>query len=504
MMHKGKDEVIGIVTIEPEPPSTAFCWVQLKGVDVIKKGAFIVIKDTKRSITFVGQVLDITNQITILGSPSREEMLKKNAVAEDLIKDSLSRPDFLKSLAKVKLMYKIVDNNISTVDTPPVDTSQVIVTTMDLPRVLGFSVDPSKSICLGSLYAQPDVPVCLDLNRMLGGHIAIFGQTWSGKSHAAGVIIEEVVNRGVPVVVFDHMGEYESMSMAVDGGKGLNVIKLVPGSNITIDFDDIMKVPQILTSIGITDAQLNLLRDAYTTAQSNGLHGLNAIRWLLNDVQISTRQGSRVVKRLYIIGRSRGYSVATIDGVRWKLESLLNLGIIGGGYDIRNIVKPGHLTVIDLSTIDQQSAILTVASILGKIIESRKIDVIPPLLVVIEEAHNYVTIEETPSSVLIRNMVRGARHFGVGVALITQRPSGIHRDALNVVNTHIIFRLKGTDLEYVRQFAPLTNEEINDIQLLPDGVAYITGPIIRGGHAIKVRIRERRTVHGGRSIPFIQ
>jgi len=115
-MHKGKDEVIGIVTMEPEPPSTVFCWVQLKGVDVIKKGAFIVIKDAKRSITFVGQVLDVTNQITILGSSSREEMLKRNAVAEDLIKDSLSRPDFLKSLAKVKLMYKIVDNNISTVE----------------------------------------------------------------------------------------------------------------------------------------------------------------------------------------------------------------------------------------------------------------------------------------------------------------------------------------------------------------------------------------------------
>jgi DNA helicase HerA-like ATPase len=87
--------------------------------------------------------------------------------------------------------------------------------------------------------------------------------------------------------------------------------------------------------------------------------------------------------------------------------------------------------------------------------------------------------------------------------LISQRPSGIHRDAINIVNTHIIFRLKGTDLEYIKQFTPFTKEELEDIQVLPEGVAYITGPIVRGGLSIKVSVRKRRTVHGGQSIKFI-
>jgi hypothetical protein len=78
-------------------------------------------------------------------------------------------------------------------------------------------------------------------------------------SIALEVFSEEVVKRGVPVVVFDHMGEYLSMERAVDGGKGLDLIKLVPGSNATIDFEDIMKNSQILTTVGVTDAQLNLL-----------------------------------------------------------------------------------------------------------------------------------------------------------------------------------------------------------------------------------------------------
>jgi DNA helicase HerA-like ATPase len=229
---------------------------------------------------------------------------------------------------------------------------------------------------------------------------------------------------------------------------------------------------------------------------------MDAIRWLLSDVRIPNKP-RETRKRLYVIGRRKGYSTATIDGLRWKLEALLNKGIIGAGFDISDVIKPGYLTVVDLSTVDQSLRSLVVAAMLSKITEARKRNAIRPLLVVIEEAHNYVPPEETPSSVMIRDLIRGARHWGIGIMLVSQRPSGIHRDTINVANTHIIFRLKGTDLEYVKQFAPFTKEELEDVQILPDGVAYITGPIIRGGLSIKVATRKRRTVHGGQSIKFL-
>jgi DNA helicase HerA-like ATPase len=141
---------------------------------------------------------------------------------------------------------------------------------------------------------------------------------------------------------------------------------------------------------------------------------------------------------------------------------------------------------------------------LSKIAEARKRKLIPPLLVVIEEAHNYVSRDETPSSLIIRDFIRSARHWGIGVMLISQRPAGLHTDALNIINTHIIFRLKGTDLEYVKQFAPFTKEELEDVQRLPEGAAYITGPIIRGGLSVKIVIRKRRTMHGGESVEFVK
>jgi DNA helicase HerA-like ATPase len=513
------EEKLGFVTVKDyDFPTTFCCWAILSSLDVVKKGSFVTIEDAKKPhMRFIGQVIDIENASTILKESSREEMLRSNRGAEDIIKGALSEPAFFKVYAKIKLMYKIEENNVTSVDIPPADTSPIMRSDLQyLPQILGFSQDPKTSICLGALYSHPDVRVCLDLNRMLSGHIAIFGQTHSGKSYTAGVIIEEVVGKGIPVLVFDHMGEYLSMAKTIDGKPGLNLIILRPGKDITIDFDDLIKASPILTTLGITDAQLNLLKDAYTEAQIQAqketaregvqaqkvFRGMDAIRWLLSDVRIPNKP-RETRKRLYVIGRRKGYSTATIDGLRWKLEALLNKGIIGAGFDISDVIKPGYLTVVDLSTVDQSLRSLVVAAMLSKITEARKRNAIRPLLVVIEEAHNYVPPEETPSSVMIRDLIRGARHWGIGIMLVSQRPSGIHRDTINVANTHIIFRLKGTDLEYVKQFAPFTKEELEDVQILPDGVAYITGPIIRGGLSIKVATRKRRTVHGGQSIKFL-
>jgi DNA helicase HerA-like ATPase len=493
---------LGIVVAEPEEPNTLSCWAALVNVDAVKKDAFVVIEDAKRDgVKFVGRVVDIINRSMVLKEFTREEMLKFGKRAEEIVEGSLSKPEYFKALAKIRLLYKIDDNGIGLVDTPPVDTSPITGQGLQtLPTVLGLSRDPKTSISLGRLYAHPDVEVSLDLNRLLSGHIAIFGQTYSGKSYAAGVIIEEVVKRGVPVVVFDHMGEYLSMERAVDGGKGLDLIKLVPGSNATMDFEDVMKNSQILTAVGVTDAQLNLLRDAYAEAKSRNHVGLKALEWLLEDVK--TTKGEKR-KRLYFIGRERGYSSATVDGLRWKLESLLNKGIVGKGFRAEDVIKPGHLTVVDLSNVEPSIRSLAVGAILNKIVESRKRGTIPPLLVVIEEAHNYATSDESPSSVIIRDLIRGARHHGIGVVLVSQRPSGIHRDALNIVNTYIVFRLKGTDLDYIKQFTPFTREELEDIQVLPEGVAYIASPVIRGGLPIKIIIRKRTTVHGGESVKFV-
>ncbi len=264
-----------------------------------------------------------------------------------------------------------------------------------------------------------------------------------------------------------------------------------------------LNYPEILSAFGVSEAQFNLLVDAMNEARQHGMSGVGALNWLLGRVKVKGKQ-SKEVQRLHIIGRHYGYSSATTDGLRWKIFRLVKLGIFGKSYDIRLLVKEGHLTIINLSEIFREVATLFVADILHRLLEARKRKIILPTVVVLEEAHNYVSTEETPSSGMIRELIRGGRHHGIGVWLISQRPAGIHRDAINIANTHIFLRLKGTDLDYVKTFASLIREEIAEIPNLHGGVALVTGPIIRGGQGIEVVVRERRTKHGGHSISFVE
>jgi len=513
-----KVEPIGGVTSDPERPNTLYAWLILRDLEAASKGEFVVINDAKRrGVKILGQIVDIQNYTrALISETSRKDLIQSGKTPEDYVSGALSKPQFFTVLAKVKLMYQVLDGgDISSISTPPADGSLAFKASQEIVSVALSLREPNdnEAICIGRLYSS-NVEVCFDANRLLGGHIAIFGQTWSGKSYAAGVLIEELVAKGIPVVVIDHMGEYLSLDKTPSGTpSSIKLIKVSPIGGrdyvkITIDPEDLIREPRALQALGITEAQLNLLTDAYNEVKnSKRLSGINALRELLRQVPVV--RSSQVTSRsfrpyLYLIGRSYGYASATIDGLRWKLHLLISRGILGSGYDVRDIVRRGYVTIVDLSEVDDaQVRTLVVANVLSKLLWARREDLIPPTVVVLEEAHNYVSSDESPSSVLVRDLVRGARHYGLGIVLISQRPAGIHRDAVNVVNTHVLFRLKGTDLEYVRQFASLTREEVEEIPLLPEGVAYIAGPIIRGGHAIKVKIRARRTMHGGQSVKFI-
>jgi len=486
-------KVVDIKGILDTYPNTRSCWIRLKDIDVVKKDSYVIIEDAKRGdkLRFIGRVVDIKNFAELL-SDMEVEVLKKKVNPEEFIKGSLSDPEFFKVYALVDLMYKLDGGNISSVDTPPAHGSNVYnASSKDLPNVFGFPPDKNKSVCIGYLPVHPDVEVCLDLNNLFSTHMVIFGQTGSGKSYATGVLIEEVVKRGVPVIVFDHMGEYVDMDKAVDGGKGLNLMVFEPEKNLTISFEDLMDQLEILaSSYKMSDVQIELLYDIYNRIKTSKKGALVS----LDDVLKSLEDWSQFSDR---------YSSQTIKALKWRLWSLNRRRFFGQRINISSLVKRGFLTVIDVSKTESGKRNILVSLILRKMIEARERGIIDPSIVVIEEAHNYISREETPSSITIRDLVRGARHFGIGVVLVSQRPAGMHPDAINIVNTRMIFRLAGNDLDYVRELTNLDKDVIEDIKRLNVGEAYLSTPLIRNSQPIKVRIRARRTKHGGHSINFI-
>jgi DNA helicase HerA-like ATPase len=80
-----------------------------------------------------------------------------------------------------------------------------------ISKLLGIFNPPEESLSLGKLIGYPYEVYLLIKNF---GRIFITGKSGSGKSYTMGVLCEEFLKKGVPVVILDRHGEYGSLKVA--------------------------------------------------------------------------------------------------------------------------------------------------------------------------------------------------------------------------------------------------------------------------------------------------
>jgi DNA helicase HerA-like ATPase len=136
--------------------------------------------------------------------------------------------------------------------------------------------------------------------------------------------------------------------------------------------------------------------------------------------------------------------------------------------------------------------------------EMRKKGTIPPMMMVVEEAHNYCPQQGLAlSSKALSTIASEGRKFGLGLMVISQRPAKIDKNVLSQCGTQII--LKVTNPNDVKAIAGsiegLTNGMTDDIQTMPIGMAMVVGAGIESPLLVEVRPRESR--HGGAGIKVL-
>jgi DNA helicase HerA-like ATPase len=148
------------------------------------------------------------------------------------------------------------------------------------------------------------------------------------------------------------------------------------------------------------------------------------------------------------------------------------------------LFREGQVTVIPTSHLNGEKEYLVVLSILSYIIENKIDDfnVDPavkrtPMLVAVDEAHNYFS---TPDSIRegyivgkARDAVKQGRTDKLGLFMITQNPDDIDGDILNQVNTNIFLHLRGDVIKKVPSVPPGYK---NDLPKFAKGQAVIKAP----------------------------
>jgi uncharacterized protein len=157
---------------------------------------------------------------------------------------------------------------------------------------------------------------------------------------------------------------------------------------------------------------------------------------------------------------------------------------------------PERLTILDLNGVPSEVLDITVGLITRFVYDSMYWGRFAahtgrsrPLLLAYEEAHSYLSKEESSnySRLAVEQVCKEGRKFGVGALIISQRPAEISPTILAQVGTYIALRLtNSSDQSIVRSSAP--DNLISLIDLLP---SLRTGEAIVVGEAIKIPSRVR-------------
>ena len=351
------------------------------------------------------------------------------------------------------------------------------------------------------LLKDSSMKVNLSPEILIQKHICVLAKSGSGKSYAMGVVVEELMKKEIPVVIIDPHGEYVSLRrpnldkqememMKRFGikprGYAKNVYEFSPvcGNNrdaIPLYLDETNLTFQDLLNLlpNATSQQKGVLYEAYKMAKEKKFYFLKDI--------------------LEGIGESR-------SNAKWNLlpqvEQIISMKLFSVNYTpLNEMVKKGRCSIINLRGVPPHIQEILVSLLLTKLFEARRNEAIPPLLVVLEEAHRYAPERgqgKSFASDIIRTIASEGRKFGMGLAIVSQRAARVDKNVLSQCNTHIVLKTTNpNDLKaIVASVEGLDSGAADEIQMLPVGIAIVAGLPLAA--PIFVEIRPRETLHGGK------
>lgn len=420
-----------------------------------------------------------------------------------------------------------------------------------------YEFDEQSGLHLGNLVGydrgENIVPVFLDVNKLVTEHFAVLAMTGAGKSYTVGRVIERLValNNGT-IVVFDPHGEYgkalekgklqfndeaaktedprdstslrvikESFERLQEAGAGIVVYTpqiqsfrhKYAGVNkeLALQFDH-FEMDDISTILpGLTEPQQRVLDVAiryWRTVDNTEPRDINRLRYYLSDGLDDLRQWDELsqAEASALNGRSAAVASMKLSRVLSEAQAFYSAALAEPTniYDMvgRPSDKQGRLVIVDLQGLSDTAKQIITALISSEILQaaSSKSDPIRPCMLIYEEGHNFAPSGQSAvSHRIIRKIAGEGRKFGVGFAVVSQRPSKLDPDVTSQCNTLVIMRLKNPDDQrfIARTSDMISQAELDELPSLSTGEALVFGRSITA--PLLVKVGTKTLTHGGQS-----
>jgi DNA helicase HerA-like ATPase len=473
----------------------------------------VAIRASKRGQTLIGMVSKIMRKFIDMSELDEEAVASNDIVKITLIGTLMDKDGEINNVFKRTLE-----------SVPEIDSDCFVMSDETLSdfmsAISGAGSDIENPLSIGNYAINHSTSAWLDGNKLFQRHAVIVGSTGSGKSYTVATLIEKIAKlKSCNVVLFDIHGEYAPIK--ADGIKHYRIAG--PGDSPS---DEVMFLPYWLLTY---DEMLSLMLDrsdnnAPNQAMVFSQSVLKAKEELLDEFDITDLSGKITIdspvpyrvsnvlenlknknteKKIGSTGReTQGDFYGKLSRFIQRLESkttdkrlnfmfsddedLLKYDYMGNL--CKRLMAPasqsGGVKIIDFSEVPSDILPLIV-SLIARVIfyvqQWMDKDKLNPISIFCDEAHLYMPANakygvEDSSLQSFERIAKEGRKYGVGLVVISQRPSEVNRTVLSQSSNYIAMRLTNADDQNVIK------------KLLPDNIGDFADllPILDVGEAIVV------------------
>jgi hypothetical protein len=393
-----------------------------------------------------------------------------------------------------------------------------------------------RRLYLGTERGNKDVKVYVDGHAVVSRHLAVLASTGAGKTVAVRKILEELMTKGYPILIFDPHGDYAGLHIA----QRTLVTTYLPEIRLADEeFDQILSYirgmsgevispPQEQLLSGIVEVLADHAKAAALSAalQENGVGVLQktlerdhfyALAEVAEKIAALKASDDRapLPREIARLSSALNAQASTANAVRrqtrragWQYWNMIKTNRkysdaskpLPSTRELHSIIQKGAVAIVSLEGYSDELRQSIVANVMTRLLGDRIDEKVPRFLTVIEEAHNFIpgwtaggSDASVPSLPVIKQIATEGRKYGMGLIMISQRPSRIDATVLSQANSYLILRIVNpNDQKYIRDVVETMGEdEARALPNLNTGEALLSGQFTR--IPVMVRVEKSRS-----------
>ena len=353
----------------------------------------------------------------------------------------------------------------------------------ELSFIYGEGTGPT--ILLGEHVGSGGTPCYAEMNDLLGKHTAILGSTGAGKSGTVAAVLHSILDQGSDdnhpkwqpqIVILDPHNEYGTAFPC-------HVRLCTDENSLSLPYWLLNLQETIGLLIGKTEfvatSQANIVKTALLAARCDAAQ---TVSLKAEEINVDSPVPYTIESFIHHVKNSTGMPPQASKQDSWnsilnKLEVLKNDSRLsfmmkewdGDNDQLVDIIKQfigeiDPIRIVDLSGVPNEVAGAASSAIARtlfsvKLWQTREEREMNPVLLVCEEAHRYVPnrgeAQYEAAQDAIRRLAKEGRKYGIGLMLVSQRPSEVESTVLSQCNSWIVLRITNeSDRNYVQGILP--------------------------------------------------